>query len=193
MQNASSITLRPSWSKAGKSVLRRASFLLLAYVAMQLWLAAASGGRGGPFGIVIFLLIALVVMADYAYRMSTVLRVTKDSVTIKSLLPGQRVVPRAAIRGLALRDVYSYPYRRLIAVMYGEHGQAVAILPEGIWDERDLQQLESIFGSRDNTYRRVSSYEFKNEFPGAVKPYLGWALGIAAVVLIFGGTYFQSR
>ena len=64
------------------------------------------------------LLIALVVMADYAYRMSTVLRVTKDSVTIKSLLPGQRVVPRAAIRGLALRDVYSYPYRRLIAVIY---------------------------------------------------------------------------
>jgi hypothetical protein len=192
---ASVITIRPSWKKAARSVLKRATPMVLLLVLFQFWAAGQSGGRGGPVDVLLALILIFAVVADYAYRMTTVLRLTPEALAISSGLARTRQVPRSQIRGVALRRFASYPFRTTfgVAVVYGESGRRFATMPESIWEDDDVHRLQTSLGSTDSSYREVTRDEFKSEFPGSLRNYWGWVLAAIVVVVIFVGATIKNR
>lgn len=194
MEHSRVITIRPSFGKAGKSALRRFTPLAIVAVLLQFYLAGQSGGKDSPLEAIPILMLVGAVVADFTYRMTTVVVVTMEQVTIRSWLTFPHVVPRSQIGGVALRRVYSYPIgSRSYAVIVGDGGRSIATLPEGIWKDDDIRSLQVALGSKDHSYRQVTSDEYKREFPGAVHTYWGWIFAALVMVVMFAGIYLQSR
>ena len=195
MHSSADVTLRPSWRKYGRSVLLRFTPAVVIYVALQFWLAGQSGGRDSAYELLPIGLLVLAVVADVAYRMGTVVRVTANYVSIEPPLIGHKVVPRQHVRGVALRGVFSYPGARVYAVIYDDHNRSIATLPEGIWDEDGLRRLQASLGVNDHAMRYVSAAELSREFPGAltISRYAGWVLAFVVTALTFVGVGLQNR
>jgi len=139
--------------------------------------------------------LVLAIAGDVVYRVSTVVRITPEHLEIRTLPILRKVVPRSAIRGVALRGVLSYTGARRYAVIFGEGNRNIATLPEGIWDEDDLRRLQSLLGPTDHSIRYVSSAELSKEFPGTqiIAPYGGWLIAIIVVALIFISAALERR
>lgn len=195
MHSSADVTLRPSWRKYGRSVLLRFTPAVVIYVALQFWLAGQSGGRDSAYELLPIGLLVLAVVADVAYRMGTVVRVTANYVSIEPPLIGHKVVPRQHVRGVALRGVFSYPGASVYAVIYDDHNRSIATLPEGIWDEDGLRRLQASLGVNDHAMRYVSAAELSREFPGAltISRYAGWVLAFVVTALMFVGVGLQNR
>src|ERR1700686_2308724 len=132
----STITLRPSRKKAVRSLLKRATPLVILLALFQFWAAGQSSRRYGPIDAVLILILVVAVVADDVHRMTTVIKLTPEILEIGSWLAPTRQVPRSQIRGVALRRYSTYPFRTAfeVAVIYGESGHVFATLPESIWD-----------------------------------------------------------
>ncbi len=189
------LTFWPSWRKYTRTVRFRYLPLALVYLAVQLWLAGQSGAKDSPWDLLPISVLVLAIAGDVVYRVSTVVRITPEHLEIRTLPILRKVVPRSAIRGVALRGVLSYTGARRYAVIFGEGNRNIATLPEGIWDEDDLRRLQSLLGPTDHSIRYVSSAELSKEFPGTqiIAPYGGWLIAIIVVALIFISAALERR
>jgi hypothetical protein len=185
----SELTLRPSWRKYGRSILRPLSLFVLAGGAFQFWLAGFSGGKhsGEIFGFLAIALILLVGAADLVYRMTTVIRITREQLEIEAVGFMRRAWPRASVAGVVFLGSVSYMGTRLYAVIYDRHHRCLAALPEGIWDEDDLHRLQTVLATDGRSAKHLSSGELGSEFPGALRleRYVGWGLAVVVIGLIF--------
>ena len=195
MSSQPELVLRPSWRKYGKSVLLRFTPALVIYVALQFWLAGQSGGHDSAYELLPIGVFVLAVLGDVAYRMGTVVRVTADHVSIEPPLIPHKVVPRQHVRGVAVRDVFSYGRSTVYAIIYDDHNRSIATLPEGIWDEDGLRRLQVSLGAKDHATQYVSASELSREFPGALTTsrYAGWVLAFVVIALSFVGVALQGR
>ena len=187
------ITIRPSWRKAARSSLRRFTPIAIGAILLQFWLASQSGGKDSPAEALPILILVLAVVADFTYRMTTVLELSPEQLAIRTWVTPRRLVPRSLIRGVALRRFYSYPYSQSFAVVYGDDGRRFATLPERIWEDDDVHRLQAALGSHDHSYRDVTRDEYKREFPGALNNYLGWLVALGVMAAIFVGIALQNR
>jgi len=179
-------TIRPSIGKALRAVAGRFTPMVVALVLIQFWLAGSSTPRDKVFDYIVLVIALAIVVADWIYRISTVLQLTDDALIVQTMLVRRLAIPRRQIHGIALRSVYTYPSSRSYAVVYGDHGAKIVTLPEGIWKDADIHRLQAAFGSRDHSYRQVTSEEFKREFGSDFfSPYVGWIIAIGMLVLIF--------
>ena len=164
-------------------------------MALQFWLADQLGGRDSVYELLPIGVLVLAVVADIGYRMGTIVRVTADQVFIERPLIRHKVVARPRVRGVALRGVFSYPGARVYAVIYDDRDRSIVTLPEGIWDDDDLRQLQASLGAKDHAIRYVSAAELSREFPGVLtfSRYAGWVLAVVVIALVFIGVALQSR
>jgi hypothetical protein len=195
VHTSADVTLRPSWRKYGRSVLLRFTPAVVIYVALQFWLAGQSGGRDSAYELLPIGLLVLALVADVAFRMGTVVRVTANHVSIEPPLIGHKVVSRQHVRGVALRGVFSNLGARVYAVIYDDHNRSIATLPEEIWDEDALRRLQASLGVDNHAMRYVTASELSREFPGAltISRYAGWVLAFVVTALIFVGVGLQNR
>jgi hypothetical protein len=189
MTSDTELALRPSWRKCGRVVLRRFGLLVIVSIGLQFWLAGLVGGRDSGLGVLALALILFAVIADVTFRMSTVIRVSPTHVVIETMRLLRREVPRARVGGMALRGIPSWVGARLYAILYDQQQRCIATLPEGIWDENDLDRLLKVFGAKDQSIKYVTSGELAAEFPGAlsVQRGLGWGLAVLVIALMFLG------
>jgi hypothetical protein len=180
-------TIRPSVGKALRSVARRFTPVVAALVLIQFWLAGPSSSPSDKaFDYIVIIIALTIVVADWFYRMSTVLQLTDDALIVQTMLVRRFAIPRKRIHGIALRSVYTYPSSRSYVIVYGDRGTKIVALPEGIWEDADIHRLEVAFGSRDHSYRQVTSKEFRREFGSDFfSPYIGWIIALVMLVLIF--------
>jgi hypothetical protein len=179
-------TIRPSVRKALRSVARRFTPLVAALVLIQFWLAGPSSPRDKAFDFIVIVTAVTIVAADWVYRMSTVIQLTDDALIVQTMLVRRFAIPRSRIQGIALRSVYVYPSSRSYVVVYGDRGARIVVLPEGILEDADIHRLQAAFGSRDHSYRQVTSEEFRKEFgKDFFSPYIGWIIALVMMVLIF--------
>src|ERR1700694_1342275 len=155
--------IRPSWRKYLRTVALRFTPLVLVYVAIQFWLASQAGGKDSAWELLPIGVLVVAVAADIAYRMSTVVRLTPSHLEVGPPFVLRKVVPRSAIRGVALRGVFSRLGTRVYAVIYDEQDRCIATLPEGIWDEGELRRLQTLLGSTDRSIRYVSAADLSRE------------------------------
>jgi hypothetical protein len=175
-------TIRPSVRKALRSVARRFTPLVAALVLIQFWLAGPSSPRDKAFDFIVIVTAVTIVAADWVYRMSTVIQLTDDALIVQTMLVRRFAIPRSRIQGIALRSVYVYPSSR----SYVDRGARIVVLPEGILEDADIHRLQAALGSRDHSYRQVTSEEFRKEFgKDFFSPYIGWIIALVMMVLIF--------
>jgi hypothetical protein len=193
MNHSRVVTIKPSWRKAAASVVQRFTPFAIVLIVLQFWLASHTGVKDTQLEVLPLLVLVLAIVADYIYRMTTAVKVESEQLSIHSFLTSPHVIPRSEIRGVALRRVSSYRSSQSFAVIIGENGRSLATLPEAIWEEDDLRQLQAEVGSKDHSYRQVTRDEYRREFPGATRSYLGWILALVVLIMIFAAAYFQTK
>jgi hypothetical protein len=178
--------IHPSVGKALRSVAGRFTPVVAALVLIQFWLAGPSSPRDKAFDYIVLVIALTIVVADWIYRISTVLQLTDDALIVQTMLVRRLAIPRERIRGIALRSIYTYPWSRSYAIVYGDRGTKIVALPEGIWEDADIHRLQAAFGSRDHWYQQVTSKEFRREFGNDFfSPYIGWIIALVMLVFIF--------
>jgi hypothetical protein len=197
MHNQAELTIRPSWKKAMRSVVGRASLAVVFVVGYNFWAASQIGGKGlGIFDIATFVAIAVLALADHLYRISTVIEVTRDQLTIRSIFGRSHAVPRSALGGIALRTLiprYSMGSAKSLALIFDRHDRTIATLPEAIWTDEDIRRLHAALGLRRGHYVPIAAEDLKHQHPGANRDYWTWIFGSVLLVVIAGGSYLASR
>jgi hypothetical protein len=158
----------------------------LSYVLIQFAQAARLGGRPSDLVPTIALLLAVCLVAFFAYMLNTEIRVTGTELITTDAIRQTKRVPLRAINGVAWRSVRSsmqaWPTR--VAIVYGKPDEAVVVVRTSLWNSSDLDELQHRLGvSRRAEYQQVTRKELDAEFPGARRNAL-WAIGSILLVLI---------